>query len=165
MKLPYFDGAPLRYLPPEDEYSDAALAQVAPALQAFMALTPADRKADSRHVFAYYMGVRNAVGGDVHMRSDMTEPSRESDIWKHVQPETVTVRPPDEGDDQSAYVILHAACDWEPEHGLQMVWRDGTELVRVSGIDGRPLNSALQGKDVIYADPLRIFTTRRSPDP
>ncbi len=38
------------------------------------------------------------------------------------------------------YVQIAADCDWEPEHGLQLVYRGGNELVRVSEQDGHLTN-------------------------
>ncbi|MFV0333680.1 MAG: DUF6985 domain-containing protein [Tropicimonas sp.] len=159
--FPYFDGAelPIDTVPVED--GGPTDEQIEAALVAFQSLTPEDREADTRHVHAYYLGFRNAIGGDEGLNSDMTAPAHPVDIWQYVHPEIVTVTTGG-GVDDNIYVIIHAACDWEPEHGLQMVWRDGAELVRVSGIDGHPLNSTFQGRDVIYADPIRVFTTRRS---
>jgi hypothetical protein len=39
----------------------------------------------------------------------------------------------------SVYVTVACECDWEEEHGLQLVYRDGTTLSRVSSQDGHPV--------------------------
>ena len=38
--------------------------------------------------------------------------------------------------DCAIYVVVGANCNWEFEHGLQIVYRPGSELVRLSQIDG-----------------------------
>lgn len=38
--------------------------------------------------------------------------------------------------DRSVYVSFAGGCDWEEEHGFQIVLRDGCRLVRVSTQDG-----------------------------
>lgn len=161
--LPYFDNAPALFDVEQDaeqEQDESAQARASAALAAFLRLSVADRDADTRHVYAYCQGFVTSIGAE----EDMPMPDNPLDIWQRVMPEVVVVYP-DDGLDQNAYVLVHAACDWEPEHGLQMVWRGGTELVRVSGIDGHVLNSAFQGDDVIYADPLLTFTTRKTVTP
>lgn len=156
MKVPYFDNAELQYDPLDEEYGGPDPARAELLLQAFATLTSADRLADSRHVHAYCKAFIAATD----LAEDMTAPENPKDIWRHVQPTSISVTT-GEGLDPHAYVIVCANCDWETEHGLQMVWRGGTELVRVSGIDLHPMNSALHGEDVVYADPSRVFTTRR----
>lgn len=36
----------------------------------------------------------------------------------------------------AVYVQIAAECDWEPEHGLQIIYRRGVEFCRVSDQDG-----------------------------
>ncbi len=43
--------------------------------------------------------------------------------------------------DRAIYVQITADCDWEPEHGLQIVYRRGSELSRVSDLDGHLTHS------------------------
>ncbi|MDN5682810.1 hypothetical protein [Corynebacterium glyciniphilum] len=34
------------------------------------------------------------------------------------------------------FIVLENECEWEPEHGLQIVLRNGEEVTRVSQVDG-----------------------------
>jgi len=34
------------------------------------------------------------------------------------------------------YFSIEGNCDWEEEHGLQLVFRDGTEVTKVGQYDG-----------------------------
>lgn len=49
-------------------------------------------------------------------------------------------RDPDLGDilagQLGLHVVLGCECAWEPEHGLQLVFRDGRRLTRISQFDG-----------------------------
>jgi hypothetical protein len=40
------------------------------------------------------------------------------------------------GRDQRVYVSVECECDWEPEHGLQIVFRDGATVTKVGPYDG-----------------------------
>ena len=57
-----------------------------------------------------------------------------TDVWKHVQPSEVYVKR--RRKDKKVYMAIAAECDWEPEHGLQIVYRNGDQLSRVSAQDG-----------------------------
>jgi rRNA processing protein Gar1 len=43
-----------------------------------------------------------------------------------------------ERDDETGewFVVTENECEWEPEHGLQIVLRNGEEVTRVSDVDG-----------------------------
>lgn len=43
--------------------------------------------------------------------------------------------------DQDMYVLLTCECEWDQEHGLQLVFRQGKKLTRVSGQDGHLTHS------------------------
>lgn len=159
LKVPYFDGAELTL--GEEVTEPGARA----ALDAFLALTPADRIADSRHVYAYYQDFREAVGGEDWMDEEIGVPKSPEDIWLLVRPGRLYVD--QDYDERHWYVSLSSGCDWEEEHGLLMVWRDGTRLTRVSGNDGHVTNSdayADEGMgETIYSASNPQYTTRLDP--
>jgi hypothetical protein len=47
--------------------------------------------------------------------------------------------------DRHVYVSLECECDWEPEHGLQIVFRDGRTVTKVGPCNGHLTNSAAYG--------------------
>lgn len=49
--------------------------------------------------------------------------------------------------DHLVYLSIDCGCDWEVEHGLQLVLRDGREITKVG-----PCNGHLTNADA-YADP------------
>ena len=129
ISIPFFDGekltVTLQHLKEEDE------PDVETAVSAFLRLGPQDRLAVSHYVLANYQFVAGQVSEeDLGCRIESAET-----VWAHVQPSQIYVaRRPRR--DCAIYISIAANCDWEPEHGLQIVYRRGTELVRVSEQDG-----------------------------
>lgn len=82
-------------------------------------------------------------------------------IWQTVVPQEICVV----ADDGRMVVAVYCDCDWLPESGLLLVWRDGVTLTRVSGIDGHLSNSYAYNDpalaDAVYVGIDRTFTTRR----
>ena len=80
------------------------------------------------------MDFLNAVGYDEYDKV-LWEIKDKNDIWNHVQPYEIYVeRRPYE--DKDIYINIICDCDWELEHGLQLVFRQGKQITRVSMIDG-----------------------------
>ncbi len=104
----------------------------AAAAESFLSLGPADRLAASPYVFQNYQRIADlADEQDLGCRIDWT-----SEVWKHVRPsETFVSRR--HRRERSVYVQITANCDWEKEHGLQIIYRRGRELSRVSVQDGQ----------------------------
>lgn len=157
-KVPYFDDAEMETI--EQLSDEGAIA----ALAAFMALTPSDRIADARHVFAYYKDYHQAVGGEDWLDEQMGVPETPADIWNHVTPGREIELTPGRGGDENWYVVMEANCEWEEEHGLMLVWRNGTTLIKVGGYDGHVTNRDAYDDDsligVVYAASNPSFTTR-----
>jgi hypothetical protein len=79
--------------------------------------------------------------------------ARPSDAWKHVRLGTeLHVRPRKK--DGKAYISIECGCDWEPEHGLQIVFKEGRVVNKLGPYDGHMTNSDAYAKpeleDVIY---------------
>jgi hypothetical protein len=55
-------------------------------------------------------------------------------VWQFVHPREVLISYSEKRN--AVFVVLSCECDWEEEHGLQLVYQDGTTLVRVSQQDG-----------------------------
>jgi len=68
---------------------------------------------------------------------------RDSDIWKSAQfgSEMPVSRRADGDDEDGIYFALECNCDWEPEHGLVLVLRDGLAFTKVGPYDGHLTNS------------------------
>ncbi|WP_299631869.1 hypothetical protein [uncultured Roseobacter sp.] len=149
ISLPLFDGASVELL------SDTVAPPAADALHRFMKLGQADRLAVTPHIHAYYR--------DMHTHADaariderMATPAQPEDIWRHVRPLSITIktRPVAAGTGGGSapvvYVLLEAHCDWEDEHGLQLVWKEGNTLVKVGAFDDKPLHADHVPPGAIY---------------
>jgi len=151
INVPYFDGAAITL--------NTEVDGIAHVLDAFLTLDSTHRLTDSRHVFAYYQDYRS--GAD-WLDAIMAVPDHAQDIWKHVTPGPVYL---EQGrrDDTSWYVVMEAECDWDVEHGLMMVWRNGTTLCKVGGYDSHLTNVNAFGdpalQNVVYAAVERQFVT------
>jgi len=57
------------------------------------------------------------------------------ELWRYVTPiDIAVVRDRDAAG--TPHVVVECNCPWEPEHGLQLVFREGTTLTRLSQYDG-----------------------------
>ncbi|SFJ40764.1 DUF6985 domain-containing protein [Jannaschia pohangensis] len=123
------------------------------ALARFMALPPEALAQTFRHIYAYYRDFHAAVGGEDWLDAIMGVPSGPEAIWQHVRPGTLGVG--QQVENGPWYVSLEASCDWEEEHGLNIVWQDGTEVVKVGSYDGHMTNEHSYGDatmaNVVYA--------------
>jgi hypothetical protein len=101
------------------------------ALASFLNLGIDERLAISRYVFQNYRNMAEQVSEedlDCQIES-------EEDVWQHLNPTDIYISRRD-CRDRAIYVVITANCDWEREHGLQIVYRRGSDLVRVSDQDG-----------------------------
>ena len=57
-------------------------------------------------------------------------------VWEYIHPEEIVVTKDRFGLDKEIYIQVLCRCDWEEEHGLQFVFKEGKELIRVSEDDG-----------------------------
>ena len=127
--VPLFRGTSLPFVmivPPVD---GRFAPDVIEAVQHFLALGDGDRLAASDRVYKNYVDFMDATD---------LEPlgiEQPSEIWRFVTPFEVMIdrRGRRDGD---VYVRVACECEWEPEHGLQLVFRGGRKLVRVSEQDG-----------------------------
>lgn len=78
-----------------------------------------------------------------------------TDVWQHIQlgcQPWVSRRP---SGDEGIYVSLESNCDWDREHGLQIVFKNGLKISKVGPFDGWLSNADAYDdeslEDVIYA--------------
>ncbi len=106
------------------------------ALDAFFALGPADRAKAAISVLAYAKDTLEAIGAVWPEARAMAAISDPSEIWKHTNIESIEIRKDTRHGNPPIYVMMLCGCDWEEEHGLQLVYRNGSELTRVGPDDG-----------------------------
>ena len=91
-------------------------------------------------IFAYYSDVTDDVvaAGDLDWYVKIDTPH---EVFEHIRlgRQAIVVR---DARDRHVYVSLECECDWEPEHGLQIVFRDGRVVTKVGPYNGHLTNSA-----------------------
>lgn len=134
--VPFFDGKklPVIFLDFEPEDDSAFLAEADKALANFFALDKSYRESISHLVYKNCRDFLEAIGFDEDYQ-DMWDIEDKNEIWQFVHPEEIYVsrRP---YNDKDVYVQVTCECDWEQEHGLQLVFRQGKKITRVSDQDG-----------------------------
>ena len=76
------------------------------------------------------------------------------DVWGHVSlGSEISVSRMGNGDD-TIYLSLESNCDWEEEHGLQIVFKEGKTVCKVGPFDGCLTNAEAYSDqslvDVVY---------------
>jgi len=121
------------------------------AIQAFRSCGPEVLKAAEPHIFRYYKDMIRywEPGDDGYVVIDCP-----GDVWKHVQLGDEPMFTRNDSGDKGVYVSLECNCDWEPEHGLQIVFRNGDTVCKVGPYDGHLTNANAYGdpslENVIY---------------
>ena len=119
----------------EDCAQDAQRGDIDRAITSFLALEPSALTDVEEHVFRYYLdGKGDFEPGD----PGYVEIGSAKDVWKHVEfgAEATVGR---EGN--AVYISLGCNCDWEQEHGLQIVFKDGQRVNKVGPFNGHFTNS------------------------
>jgi len=81
-----------------------------------------------KHMFEFYTRVKQYETSSNRIVS-IASPN---DIWKHITTNSMVIKI----QDNSVYIQIELDCDWDAEHGMQIVYRDGDQLVRVGENDG-----------------------------
>ena len=119
------------------------------AIANFLSATPAVLREADEPLFRYYKDFEE------RWEEEGKPPIRSADeLWQHIQlgSEPMVSRKP--YGDKGIYISVECGCDWEEEHGLQLVLKDGLKVNKLGGYDGHLTNSdafddeSLQ--DVIY---------------
>lgn len=134
IEIPFFDKAKLAitFTKFEPEKDLKFIQDADNAILNFLKLTSLDRLKISDLILKNYFDFLEAVGDDEEFKLNI---DKQDQIWDFVHPNDIYVsrRP---YNDKDIYVQISCNCDWEEEHGLQLVFRQGRQITRVSGIDG-----------------------------
>lgn len=121
------------------------------AIENFLSIDESVLKAAEEHMFAYY---RDNLDGFVRIKSP-------SDVWSHLNiGYEATIQ---RGEDGHIYISFEGGCDWEDEHGLQTVFKNGLEVTKVGPWDGHVTNSEEDG-DVVYVSRDAMWRSLGVPD-
>ena len=129
IEIPFLEGMQMPIILTDLKDSDQD--EIIEAVNAFLKLSSSDRAQAAEHVFNNYKDMKDYVD-----ESDLgCEINSAREVWPHVHPKQIYIsRRRYRG--KEIYVQIAAECDWEQEHGLQIVYRKGGVLSRVSAQDG-----------------------------
>jgi len=88
----------------------------------------------SKYVYQNCMDFLESIGYDERDKPlwDMKNPE---EVWNFVRLSSINIER-NFSDDEKVYAVFYFECDWEDEHGLQLVFNNQAKLTRVSAIDG-----------------------------
>lgn len=108
------------------------------AIENFLSLDEKVLKESEKYIYQYYKDVFVQLVPEDDWYVEIDKPE---DVWKHIQfgnTPVVTRRP---YGDEDVYISLECSCDWEQEHGLQIVCKQGLYVNKVGPFDGHLTNS------------------------
>lgn len=129
--IPFFGGEQLNFIFNGYEGDETFFSDADEAVSNFLAKDKNYRLEISPSIFENYMEFVDDVGED----EDIPNIGSYEDIWQYIYPQEIYVIRQHIGE-KDIYVQIHCECEWEVEHGLQLVFRKGKSLTRVSEIDG-----------------------------
>lgn len=136
IKIPFFNGQEMKitFMDFTPDSDSNFIKEADSALTLFLEKSEFDRFLISNLVYKNCMDFLNAVGYDED-DEPLWKIKDANEIWKHVHPNEIFISRR-AYKDQDIYVDINCECDWEHEHGLQLVFRKGKQITRVSSIDG-----------------------------
>ena len=82
------------------------------------------------------------------------EPLSLETVWDHVRIGTEIMVERRSRGDQAIYLSIESGCEWEEEHGLQLIFREGRTITKLGQYDSHLTNSDAFGnsayEDVVY---------------
>lgn len=134
--IPFFNNKPLRItfmdLVPERDLN--FINEADQALKAFLAKKRNDRIELSELAYQNCMDFLNEVGYD-EADKPLWDINEKREIWNFIYPQNIYVTRRNRRD-KDIYINVTCECEWEQEHGLQLVFRQGKKLTRISDQDG-----------------------------
>ena len=146
IEIPFFENKQLTvtFMDCEPQHDQKFIEEADRALRNFLKLNSADRNTISDLAYKNCMNFLDAVENE-DADQLLRNIKYENDIWNFIHPTEiyVTRRPYKE---QDMYLQISCECDWEQEHGLQLVFRQGKKLTRISEQDGHLTEADAYGK-------------------
>ncbi len=128
----------------EEYEEDESKEEFHEAIHNFLSIDESALEQAQDSIFQYYKDVFDQLVPDDEWYVEISEPK---DIWKHIQfgsSPMVSRRP---YGDELVYISLECSCDWEQEHGLQIVFKQGLFVNKVGAFDGHLTNSDAYADD------------------
>jgi hypothetical protein len=119
------------------------------AINNFLSIGPAVLEAAAPFVFQYYQDIRGMCDDE-----DIVAISSPREVWRHVQLGTEPMVKRRPRGDNGVYVSVECDCDWEAEHGLKIVFKNGLTVNKVGPFNGHLTTSDAKARpeleNVVY---------------
>jgi hypothetical protein len=129
-----FLGATLLFMIDPEERSGPLTDKQRQVFLSILELPAAARARMAHPIYANYVKRRGAVEAD-----DMPAIANVDDVWRYVEPRHILI--PRHRASPYSYFFVALECAWEPEHGLEVLFRDGSVL-HASQQEGLGTNAA-----------------------
>lgn len=136
VSIPFFDGKklPITFMDFEVDNDKMFVSEADKALTNFFMLGNLYRESISHLVHKNCKDFLEDVGFNKADKA-MWDIKDGKEIWQYVHPSEIYVLRR-RYKEQDMYVQVACGCDWEQEHGLQFVFRQGKKVTRISAQDG-----------------------------
>ncbi|MBX9655673.1 hypothetical protein K2Y11_18820 [bacterium] len=114
------------------------------AISNFLQLSPNALKESEEHIFRYYQKCNASC--EMHSPECLSIETS-SGVWPHVRIGNEVIVTRRAYGDKAIYVSVECNCDWEVEHGLQIVFRNGQRVNKIGQYDGHLTNSDAYNDD------------------
>ncbi|MDD5769834.1 MAG: hypothetical protein PHE25_02610 [Candidatus Gracilibacteria bacterium] len=131
ISVPYFENQKIQFVIEKKLDEDNAIFDN--VISNFLKLNEKDKLKISKYAYESYKDFVNIVGEDEFN----FVLNKQEDIRKYIHPYKIYITK--RRKDGLVYLSINTNCDWEEEHGLQIVYKNGNEIVRVGPIDGHLL--------------------------
>jgi hypothetical protein len=108
------------------------------AIAKFLSIDRSVLERVEKEIYKYYEVCRDLYGDEV---DDFVMINSANKVWPHIQLGTEPVVQRRSDGDELIYISLECECDWEPEHGLQIVFKNGKEVNKIGPFDSHLTNS------------------------
>jgi hypothetical protein len=132
IEVPFFDNQKLTFVFTKNDVN--FVNESDSALKSFLSLSSNERFDISHLAYQNCREFLEAIGYD-EFDKPLWEIKDKNDIWNFVTPTKIYVSKRHRRD-CDIYVEIACECAWEQEHGLQLVFRQGKKLTRISDQDG-----------------------------
>lgn len=133
IEIPFLKGQKLKitFMDFTPEYDSSFIQDADKTLENLLSKEGTERNKVSTQVYKNCMDFLHAIEYDEQDKV-LWDLQNEHSIWGNVYPQDIYVTR--SGSD--IYLIIACECEWEQEHGLQLVFKNGEKLTRVSEQDG-----------------------------
>ncbi len=117
---------------------DECKAEFHEAISNLLSASPLALKDAEIYIYQYYEDIHRLCGSSHDEFPIIKSPS---EIWAHISLGSEPMVSRRSYGDHKIYISLECNCDWEPEHGLQIVFFEGKKVCKVGPYDGHLTNS------------------------